>query len=273
MGGSTMKPDAERYPEVAAAGGDLTAALRAAAGRTGTRLVGLREPYAPDGLSRHFAADFAAECGSVQVVLRPERREIAVMLRLPLAGVAGVCAAASLDAAIEVVQAWQRGTPLADMAARWEFLMVSPKALAHDQGKGVAHEWAYVRGLPDRLVDHGLVEAAYRSPELSTLFPMVSHGSLQFRRLTVSDPGSDIPSIFPAGEGRWSVYGPWGEDVPARTADTVDEAVRLVVEGLPEGCGSAAEVIHDARRAMEGKARSADGTQEESPVSTRSPNG
>lgn len=273
MGGSTMRPDAEQYPEVAAAGGDLTAALQAAAVKTGTRLVGLRDPYSPTGLSRHFAADFAAECGAVQVELRPERRGIEVLLRLPLAGVAGVCAVRSLEAAIEVVQDWQAGTPLADMAARWELLRVSPEALAHDQGKGVAHEWGYLRGLPDRLVDHDLVEAAFRSPELSALFPMVGHGSLQFRRLTVSDPGSDVPSIFPLGEGRWQVISLWDRDIPVRTADTADEAVRLVVEGLPQGCGSAVEVIHDARRAMASKARDGDGTQQDSPVPTRSPHG
>ncbi|MFF1411870.1 DUF6193 family natural product biosynthesis protein [Streptomyces sp. NPDC058289] len=167
--------------------------------------------------------------------LRPERREIMVALRLPIAGVAGLCTVRSLDAVIDVAQAWQAGMPLADMAARWEFLRVSRKALAHDQGKGVAHEWVYVRGLPDGLIDHNLVEAAFRSPELSTLFPMVSHGSLQFRRFTVSDPGSDIPSVFPAGEGRWHVTCPRDEHIPASTAETVDEAVRLVLEGSRKG--------------------------------------
>lgn len=271
MGGSTMRPDAERYPEVAACGGDLATALQAAAGRMGVRLVGLGDAYPPEGLSRHFVAALEAECGDVQVELRPERREVGVTLRLPLVGVAGVGAAWSLEAVIEVAQAWQAGMPLADMAARWEFLMVSLKALAHDQGKGVAYEWGHVRRLPDQLVDHGLVEAAFRSPELSSLFPMVGHGSLQFRRLTVSDPGSDVPSIFPLGGGRWRVICLWDKDIPVSTAETADEAVRLVVEGLPEGCGSAIEVIHDARRAMETKARGGDEAQEESPV--RSPNG
>ncbi|MDK9500558.1 DUF6193 family natural product biosynthesis protein [Streptomyces katrae] len=266
VGVSLMRPDAGRYPEVAACGGDLMAALRAAAGRMGVRLVGLGEAYPPEGLSRHFVAALEAECGDVHVELRPERREVGVTLRLPLVGVAAVAAVWSLEVAIEVAQAWQAGVPLADMAARWEFLMVSPKALAHDQGRGAAYEWESVRRLPDRLVDHTLVEAAFRSPQLSSLFPMVSHGSLQFRRLTVSGPGSDVPSVFPLGEGRWRVICLWDQDIPVRTAGNVEEAVRLVVEGLPEGCGSALEVIHDARRAMETKARGGDGTEDESPV-------
>ncbi|MGW6985767.1 DUF6193 family natural product biosynthesis protein [Streptomyces sp. NPDC054932] len=261
MDSSTMRPDAELYPEVAACEGDLTAALRAAAGRMGVQLVGLREAYPPEGLSRHFVAGVEAECGDVQVELRPDRREIGVTLRLPFVGVAAAGAASSLQAAIEVVQAWQAGMPLMDMATRWEFLMVSPKALAHDQGRGVAYEWERMRHLSDDLIDHDLVEAALRSPELRSLFPMVGHGSLQFRRFTISAPGSDIPSIFPLGEGRWRVICLWDTDLSSGTADTADEAVRLVVEGLPEGCGSAAEVIHDARRAMAAKASGGDGTQ------------
>lgn len=260
MGDSAMRPDAELYPEVAAAGGDLTVALQIAAGRVGVGLVGLREGNRPEGLSCHFVAALEAECGDVQVELRPERREVGVTLRLPLVGVAGVGTAWSLEAVIEVAQAWQAGLPLADMAARWEFLMVSLKALAHDQGRGAAYEWEHIRSLPDRLVDHSLVEAAFRSPELSSLFPMVGHGSLQFRRLTVSDAGSDVPSILALGRGRWRVICLWDKDIPASTADTADEAVRLVVEGLPEECGSAVEVIHDARRAIETKARGGDGT-------------
>ncbi|MEW2374201.1 DUF6193 family natural product biosynthesis protein [Streptomyces sp. NPDC006656] len=255
MGVSVVRPDAERYPEVAACGGDLTAALRAAAGRMGVRLVGLGEAYPPAGLSRHFVAALEAECGDVQVSLRPERREVGVTLRLPLVGDAAVGAVGSLEVVIEVAQAWQAGMPLADMAARWEFLMVSPEALAHDEGRGAAYEWERVRRLPDRLVDRTLVEAAFRSPQLSSLFPMISHGSLQFRRLTVSAPGSDVPSVFPFGEGGWRVICLGDRDIPVRTADTVEEAVRLVVEGLPEGCGPALEVIHDARRAMETKSR------------------
>ncbi|MBT2458509.1 DUF6193 family natural product biosynthesis protein [Streptomyces sp. ISL-86] len=179
--------------------------------------------------------------------LHPERRAVEITLSLPLLGVAGFGATDTLEVAVDVARAWQSGMPLAEIATAWEFLTVSPEAVAHDQGKGVEYQWASIRELSPDLIDQKLVKAAYAKPELRSLFPMVGHGSLQFRRRTISAPGSDIPSIFPMAGGRWRVISLWDRNIPERTADTAEEAVRLVVAGLPEGCGPAVEVIHVAR--------------------------
>ncbi|MFJ7158842.1 DUF6193 family natural product biosynthesis protein [Streptomyces sp. NPDC101118] len=241
------EPDPGLYPELAAEDGSLVAALRATCHRLGVELPGLGETYPPEGLSSHFAAALKTEFGDVRLELRPEHREVAVTISMPLVGVAGSGATASLESAVRIAEAWRAGIPLADMTAQWGFLTVSPEALAHDQGKAVEYEWARVRALSPGLIDLDLVEAAYATPELRALFPMVAHGSLQFRRRTIAAPGSDIPSLFPAWGGGWLVTGLPGPGPARRTADTAGEAVGIVVAGLPEGCGPAVEVIHAAR--------------------------
>ncbi|MEW2635709.1 DUF6193 family natural product biosynthesis protein [Streptomyces sp. NPDC048389] len=248
MSSRAMRPDPFLYPDVEAAGGDLVAALRETGKQMGVPMAGLGESYPPEGRSSHFAAVVEAECGDVRIELRQERREVTVMIRMPLLGIGGYGATGSLEVAVEVAHAWRSGMPLAEMAAEWEFLTVTPEALAHDQGKAVEFEWASIQRLPANLIDQDLVAAAFRSPELRSLFPIVTHGSLQFRRRTISGPGSDVPSIFPMTGGRWRVICLWDPKIPKRIAETTEEAVGIVVAGLPEGCGAAVEVIRAARR-------------------------
>ncbi|WP_148710296.1 DUF6193 family natural product biosynthesis protein [Streptomyces sp. 3211.6] len=247
MNDGVMKPDPSLYPELAAEDGSLVAALRVTSGRLGLSLVDLNEAHAPEGLSTHFAAAVEAEFGDARLELTPEHREVKIAIEMPLIGVAAFGSTASLDVAVEIAHAWQSGTPLADMSLRWKFLRVSPEAVAHDQGRGVEYEWAAIRRMSPDLIDQELVEAAYATPELRSLFPRVTHGSLQFRRRTISTPGSDVPSIFPAGEGIWRVIRLYDPSFPISIVDTAEEAVGLVVAGLPAGCGPAIEVIYAAR--------------------------
>lgn len=69
----------------------------------------------------------------------------------------------------------------------------------------VAAKWQVVRDMDANLIDTALVEAAYANPALRALFPLVSHGSLQFSRCTRFPWSQDLPSIFPHGERHFRV--------------------------------------------------------------------
>ncbi|MER6198470.1 DUF6193 family natural product biosynthesis protein [Streptomyces sp. NPDC001586] len=113
----------------------------------------------------------------------------------------------------------------------------------------VAAKWQVVRDLGDNLIDTALVEAAYATPTLRALFPLVSHGSLQFSRCTRFPWSQDLPSIFPHGEGHFHVLrlheprGSGREQIGGTV--TGDEAVELVASHLPPGCGPALDGTPD----------------------------
>ncbi|WP_107091703.1 DUF6193 family natural product biosynthesis protein [Streptomyces sp. MMG1533] len=110
-------------------------------------------------------------------------------------------------------------------------------------------KWQLVREMHENLIDKPLVEAAYAAPALRRLFPLVSHGSLQFSRCTRFPWSGDLPSIFPLIGERFRVLrlheprGSGREEVGE--ADTADEAVALVVAHLPAGCGPAVDATPD----------------------------
>ena len=113
----------------------------------------------------------------------------------------------------------------------------------------VAAKWQVVRDMDAGFIDTALVAAAYANPALRALFPLVSHGSLQFSRCTRFPWSQDLPSIFPHGERHFRVYGlhePRGsgrEQISG--AVTADEAVELVASHLPPGCGPALDGTPD----------------------------
>ncbi|WP_282690148.1 MULTISPECIES: DUF6193 family natural product biosynthesis protein [unclassified Streptomyces] len=113
----------------------------------------------------------------------------------------------------------------------------------------VAAKWQVVRDMNENLIDTALVEAAYTNPALRALFPLVSHGSLQFSRCTRFPWSQDLPSIFPHGERHFRVrrlHEPRGsgrEQIGG--AVTADEAVELVALHLPPGCGPALDGTPD----------------------------
>ncbi|MFG2615799.1 DUF6193 family natural product biosynthesis protein [Streptomyces anulatus] len=113
----------------------------------------------------------------------------------------------------------------------------------------VAAKWQVVRDMNENLIDTALVEAAYTNPALRALFPLVSHGSLQFSRCTRFPWSQDLPSIFPHGERHfrvWRLHEPRGsgrEQIGG--AVTADEAVELVALHLPPGCGPALDGTPD----------------------------
>ncbi|WP_406396804.1 DUF6193 family natural product biosynthesis protein [Streptomyces sp. NBC_01653] len=113
----------------------------------------------------------------------------------------------------------------------------------------VAAKWQVVREMDANLIDTALVEAAYANPALRALFPLVSHGSLQFSRCTRFPWSQDLPSIFPHGERHFRVlplHEPRGSGRDQiGDAVTADEAVELVASHLPPGCGPALDGMPD----------------------------
>ncbi|MFE5596125.1 DUF6193 family natural product biosynthesis protein [Streptomyces sp. NPDC056549] len=108
----------------------------------------------------------------------------------------------------------------------------------------VAAQWQLVREKKESLIDKHLVEAAYANPALRSLFPMVSHGSLQFSRCTRFPWSQDLPSIFPEGE-RFCVLRLHERQGSGREriggAFTAEEAVEIAAAHLPNGWGPAVD--------------------------------
>ncbi|MCS0606117.1 DUF6193 family natural product biosynthesis protein [Streptomyces sp. LP11] len=96
--------------------------------------------------------------------------------------------------------------------------------------------WQQVRA--DGRVRPELLDLAYAAPRLRRLFPWTGMGELHFSRCT-GWPGTwDIPYIQPAAEGRYWVSGPSRNETVGPAA-TAEQAVAMVLERLPAGCGPA----------------------------------
>lgn len=128
--------------------------------------------------------------------------------------------------------------------------MVEKDILGTAPDDPVAAKWQVVRDMDAGLIDKSLVEAAYANPALRALFPLVTHGSLQFSRCTRFPWSQDLPSIFPYDGERYfrvrRLHEPCGsgrEQIGG--AVTADEAVELVASRLPPGCGPALDGTPD----------------------------
>jgi Family of unknown function (DUF6193) len=96
--------------------------------------------------------------------------------------------------------------------------------------------WRAVR--EDGRVRPELLEAAYAEPHLRQLFPWTGMGELHFSRCTGQRWTWDIPYILPAAEGTYWVAGPLRTESVGPAA-TARDAVAMVVDRLPPGCGPA----------------------------------
>ncbi|MCF6521737.1 hypothetical protein HOY81_01280 [Streptomyces sp. JJ36] len=96
--------------------------------------------------------------------------------------------------------------------------------------------WQAVR--EDGRVRTELLELAYAEPRLRRLFPWTGMGELHFSRCTGYGWTWDVPYIQPAAGGTYWVSGPH-RDQTVGPAATAQEAVAMVVERLPPGCGPA----------------------------------
>ncbi|WP_254211829.1 DUF6193 family natural product biosynthesis protein [Streptomyces sp. ADI95-16] len=86
-------------------------------------------------------------------------------------------------------------------------------------------------------MDFELVRAAHAEPLLRQLHPSSSHQNLHFSRCT-GDWSWDVPFVIHLPGGRYLVVGPSRSQIVGE-ADTAEEAIALVVGGLPPGCGPA----------------------------------
>lgn len=98
-------------------------------------------------------------------------------------------------------------------------------------------EAAWQRLLHREDMDFGLVRAAHAEPLLRQPHPSSSHQDLHFSRCTGEWPW-DVPFVMHLPGGRYLVVGPSRSQIVGE-ADTAEEAVALVVGGLPSGCGPA----------------------------------
>ncbi|MGW7095763.1 DUF6193 family natural product biosynthesis protein [Streptomyces sp. NPDC054874] len=113
----------------------------------------------------------------------------------------------------------------------------------------VTREWQSVLSESSSVIDPNFSRAAYAHPKLRSLFPLISHGSLQFSRCTRYPWSRDVPSLFRRRDGRFSVIRLWetGESGlrEVGVADTAPEAVTLLSAILPEDWGPAIEGTAD----------------------------
>ena len=98
-------------------------------------------------------------------------------------------------------------------------------------------EAAWQRLLHREDMDVTLVGAAHAEPLLRQLYPSSSHQDLHISRCT-DDWSWDVPFVMHLPGGRYLVAGPSRSQIVGE-ADTAEEAVALVVDGLPPGCGPA----------------------------------
>lgn len=96
--------------------------------------------------------------------------------------------------------------------------------------------WERVRA--DRSVREELSHAAYAEARLRQLFPWTGMGELHFSRCTEKRWTWDIPYISPAAGGGYLVEGPSRSETVGPAA-TATQAVAMVAERLPPGCGPA----------------------------------
>ncbi len=113
----------------------------------------------------------------------------------------------------------------------------------------VIREWQSALAEPSGVIDPALSRAAHVNPKLHSLFPLISHGSLQFSRCTRPPWSWDVPSLFRRRDGRLSVIRLWETGESGRryvgVADTAPEAVALLSAALPEDWGPAVEGTAD----------------------------
>ncbi|MGA5046985.1 DUF6193 family natural product biosynthesis protein [Streptomyces arboris] len=108
--------------------------------------------------------------------------------------------------------------------------------LRTSSGDAVEAGWQQVRA--DGRVRPELLEAAYAEPRLRQLFPWTGMGELHFSRCTEQRWTWDIPYIQPAARDSYWVSGPLRSQTVG-PAETVGEAIAMVLERLPVGCGPA----------------------------------
>ncbi|MFF3226012.1 DUF6193 family natural product biosynthesis protein [Nocardia suismassiliense] len=147
---------------------------------------------------------------------------------------------AELAASAAAINLWQTGSRLRELRAAFPFVRFGELAEAYEQGDPVETHWKSYRRTQVPYIDHDLIEAAYAQPRLRVLFPYTSHETLHLSRCTRFPYTHDIPGITPLRDGTYQVSWPRPRSIIGH-ADTPSEAVRLVVDHLPDDCRAAVD--------------------------------
>ncbi|MFG2776208.1 DUF6193 family natural product biosynthesis protein [Streptomyces sp. NPDC048350] len=115
--------------------------------------------------------------------------------------------------------------------------------------------WQKVRD--DGRVRPELLEAAYAEPSLRHLYPWTGMGELHFSRCTEWQWTWDIPYIQPAADDSYWVSGPLRSQTVGPAA-TAQDAIAMVIQRLPVGCGPAFVGTREELAAHEATAQQAD---------------
>ncbi|MEO3765746.1 DUF6193 family natural product biosynthesis protein [Streptomyces sp. B5E4] len=143
---------------------------------------------------------------------------------------------------------WRSGARLREIQKAAPFINVSELIEAHERGpaEAVTVQWRFL--LEDlRQEAHRLglarqtlllAEMASADPKLRQLYPFTSHRSLHFSTCTGFPYSWDVPFVDPLSGDRYRICGP-SRGIVVSEADTAEEAIALVVAGLPGGRGPA----------------------------------
>ncbi|MGV9263601.1 DUF6193 family natural product biosynthesis protein [Kitasatospora sp. NPDC003701] len=146
---------------------------------------------------------------------------------------------------VTATAAWMGGANLVAVAAAAPFVRFRDWALAHERERLDEVELTWMIKL-DRVHHppydrhpraHALLAAAYAQPVLRRLVPVNSHFNLWFSTSRAQPWTARVGEVIdPNHEGRYAV---WSSGELLSCFDTAEEAVALVVAGLPEGTGPA----------------------------------
>ncbi len=195
---------------------DLVDALRACAGAAGLE-IGEVTGDGPEAVA-------VSGHGAVTVERRLGERDFAVTVAVPGRGrYWAQGSTADLTAAAGVAAAWRSGCTLAELHARFPFMVFDALAQAWESGDPVATMWGLLLEDPDLARIRPLLRAAHGDERLRRRMPSVSHFALSFP----ADGGAGDVTIVPLSNGRFVVE-LGGEAVP--TDDTA-AAVSLAARG------------------------------------------
>lgn len=146
-----------------------------------------------------------------------------------------------LDALTRFIAAWNDGISLAEAHSRWPFMVYERLAEARERGDAVAMKWRLLDTDPEADYVRDALNAAAARPELTQLFPWLSHHGtrLHFSRCTGYPFSRDIPYIQ-GNLASYQVIDDRDGTLLGKYPDPAD-AVAAVVGFLPEGVGPAVE--------------------------------
>jgi hypothetical protein len=144
----------------------------------------------------------------------------------------------NLVKAAQVIDKWIDHGCSIDALQKFDFVQIDPSTRAYERSEEVEHRWQnYLSCIHERFPELAafVTEAANR-PELRQLFPYTSLNQFCFSRCTGYPFTEDTPYVAPLGEAKYEVFNASGQLIDTGSAQ---QAVDMVVENLPEGCGPA----------------------------------